>query len=100
MFIVDEKLEKFKIANLLINNGNDTQISKFLFAVNLENHWKKIVGEYICEKTQISYKEEGILKVYSEYSTIKTEIFLRKENLITQINDLVQSDVIKNIEVI
>ena len=32
MFIVDEKLEKFKIANLLINNGNDTQISKFLFA--------------------------------------------------------------------
>lgn len=100
MFIVDEKLENFKIANLLINNSNDTQISKFLFVLNLENHWKRIVGDYIFEKTQISYKNEGILKVYSEYSSIKTEIFLRKESIITQINDLVQSDVIKNIEVI
>ena len=102
MYIIDDGINNLKISEIIRNDllKDNNQMSKYLLVLNLENNWKKIVGDYIYEKTQINYKEEGILKVYSDYSSVKTEIFLRRENLINQINDLVNMELIKNIEVL
>ncbi len=67
------------------------------YQAQITNNWEKIVGTKIFEETLIHSLKNGILTIRTNSSTWRTELSLRSEQLITKINEELQSDVVEKI---
>ena len=69
---------------------------KFKIA-RLPDVWQKITGETIARQAKYSKYDNGILFIRTNSSTWRTELMLRKEKFIEQINEILGKDFVRDI---
>lgn len=104
--IWEEEINDFLIGNLIEKSNLDTKsnksqkkLSSYLKKVKIIDVWRSLVGEYIYSKCTASCDDYGNLKITTDISAVKNEILLRKQSLISQINEQFGEDFIKQIEI-
>lgn len=85
-----DKINNKDISNsILINSINKLKLYKY---------FEEIVGEYIFNKCFLSFDNKK-LKIITEHNVIKTELLLRKESILKQLNDHCGEHFVKNIDI-
>lgn len=91
------------IKDLILNNGNlnlndNTILNNSINKLKLYKQFEEIVGDYIFNKCFLSY-ENNKLKIVTEHNAIKTELFLRKDLILKQLNDHCGEHFLKSIDI-
>ena len=63
-------------------------ISSIVFLTRMNEIWPVVVGSYIAKHTSIKAIKFRKLEITTDVSAIRTEILMRKAEIIAQINEL------------
>jgi Icc-related predicted phosphoesterase len=93
----DEELKEAKqfIADLgfysYVGQSEDIQ------AMQIEDHWLKLMGETIAKYTDRIEIKNGTLFIYTEVAPLKNELVFQKELIVKRINESLGDDVVKDV---
>ena len=68
--------------------------------IALPEYWKEVVGETVADKAQFRKFDDGIIFVATDSSTWRTELQLRSEAIIRQLNNKLGNEKIREIKFI
>lgn len=104
--IREQDTNEFLIENIISNsssfrNNSDYKINlnNYLVKLKLKEIWSEIVGKFINDKCEIYLDDFGNLNVQTDIPAIKTELTLRKNQILLEINSRVNKDLIKKIDI-
>jgi len=61
-------------------------------------YWEDVVGERIAQMTKVTRILQGVLIVHVKTSTWRNELTLRKKEIIDKLNNVIGTDVVKDIK--
>lgn len=63
----------------------------------LPRYWAEIVGERVARLTEIRSFENGLLRVHVQEATWRSELMLRREEIRSQLNARIGSEMVREI---
>jgi len=81
-----------------LNNMNHSILNNSVNKLKLYKYFEEIVGEFIFNKCFLSFENKK-LKIVTEHNVIKTELLLRKEIIMRQLNEQCGEHFVKNIDI-
>ncbi len=66
---------------------------------SVETAWSKVVGEYISSHTAKTYFANGILTVYIDSAALRNELMFARSNLVKYLNEVIGSEVVKDVKI-
>lgn len=61
-------------------------------------YWESVVGERIAQMTKVTRILQGVLFVHVKTSTWRNELTLRKKEIIDKLNNIIGTNVVKDIK--
>lgn len=61
--------------------------------------WAEVVGDYVAQHTEDVYIRKGVLYVNFSSAAVRTEIFMRRNMIVAQINAKIRAKVVRTIVV-
>mgnify|MGYP002367540755 FL=1 len=65
--------------------------------MNVRKYWHELMGAYITNQTSKIFYKQGKLFVYLESAALKQELFMKKEKIISRLNERLQENLIQEI---
>ncbi len=65
--------------------------------IRVINSWEECVGKAIASRTNRIYIKEGILYVHLNSSVVRNELLMLRQGLISRLNEVAGTEVIKDI---
>lgn len=87
------------IKQIIENLFKDKRLESKYIETKIPLIWQNAVGKYIADRTTKIYVKQGTLFVYLSSAPLKQEMMHNKEKVITLVNQKLESDHIKNIEI-
>ncbi|MCS6808100.1 MAG: DUF721 domain-containing protein [Bacteroidota bacterium] len=81
------------LRNLAVRTGLDRKLRESLAM----EYWKEIIGEVAARSCVVQRIERGTLYSYCSSPVWRTELYLRKEDIIRRLNERIGSQVIRDI---
>jgi len=88
-----------KVLEKRVNNKKIIENDKYLIIITGEKVLRKIFGEISKSFVEIKDYKDGRLWIELKNSTWRSEVKLREETIITEINKNLNEDLIKNISI-
>ncbi len=85
------------LAEILQRLAAKTGLDKKLQEASVLEYWKEIVGETAAKSCIVQRIEHGKLHVHCTSSVWRTELQLRKEDIIRRLNERVGTEVVREI---
>jgi predicted nucleic acid-binding Zn ribbon protein len=85
------------IKAIIEDTAGHSALSSIALKKLVEDAWKQIVGEYIAKNTTIGKITNGHLRIHSESATVRSEIIMRQNSIIANINKELGKKVINEI---
>lgn len=76
---------------------HETGIDETIAETEMPNIWQEVVGEKIAGVTRVISFARGTLVVSTVSSTWRSELMLRRENIITHLNEKLQRQAVKEL---
>lgn len=103
---VEQDTKEFLIENIISNNSNfrhnsdyKINLNNYLVKLKIKEIWEEIVGKFINDKCDIFLDDFGNLNVQTDIPAIKTELTLRKNQILIEINERANQEIIKKIDI-
>ncbi len=85
------------IKSIIEDTAEHSAISSIALSKLVGDAWRLTVGDYIASNTKIAQINNGVLRIHAESSTIRSEIIMRQNSIITNINNKLGKNIIKEI---
>ncbi|MDZ4745527.1 MAG: DUF721 domain-containing protein [bacterium] len=63
----------------------------------MPRYWAEVVGERVAQQTEVRSFENGILRIHVQQAPWRSELMLRREELRSQLNARIGSEMIREI---
>lgn len=94
---MNKKYKPESIKNIIQEFIADEGLEELVAIGTLRNNWEDIVGKQLAPEINIISLQNGTLWLKIINPNWKTEVFLRRENLLKKINSYLQTETIKEL---
>jgi len=97
MNIIKKRDKKIEEVLGVFLRGND-RVNIGIWSLKIEEVYQKLMGDFVAKYTEkIKLNKDGVLYIHINSSPLKSELFLKREQLKENLNHEMGSEVIKEI---
>ena len=87
------------LKKVIENLFKESQLENTFIETKIPIIWNEVVGKYISERTTKVYAKNSTLFVYLSSAPLKQEMLFNKEKIISLINEKLETEYIKSIQI-